>query len=469
MTETSIASVILAAGKGKRMKSKHAKVLHAIAGRPMLSYSVETAGRLPSDKILVVVGHQAEAVKQVLAGTPVQTIDQGKPLGTGHAVLQTQTALADFDGAVLILNGDVPLITVETLRSLIRIHHERKADLTLLTTILDRPDGYGRIVRDASGSVTAIVEEGDAPPAQRAIREVNTAFYVVNRPFLFEALKALKTDNIQKEYYLTDIVRYAVDQGSRLEAVGADSPDEVMGVNSRLDLSRIEKVVYRRIAERHLLSGVSIPDPETVWIDFDVKIGQDTVVYPNVRLEKGSRIGEDCTIGSYAKITASTLENGVTIKEASILTESKLEENTVVGPFAHLRPGTILRKGAVIGNFVETKKTEIGEGSKAKHLTYLGDAIIGKEVNIGAGTIICNYDGVQKHQTIIEDHVFVGSDTQLIAPVRIGRGATIGAGSTVTRDVSPDSLAISRTKQIQKAGWSKKRRADKTKKGGKGA
>ena len=464
MTAKPIAAVILAAGMGKRMKSKLAKVLHPLAGRPMISYSVEMAGQLLPDKILVVVGHQADAVRQALAGSPVQIINQGKPLGTGHAVLQTHAALADFNGAVLILNGDVPLITIETLRSIIQTHYERKADLTLLTATLDHPEGYGRVIRNPSGSVTGIVEEGDASPAQQANCEINTGFYIVNRAFLFEALEALKTDNKQKEYYLTDIVGHAVEQGRRLEAVEARSPNEVMGINSRSDLSRTEKALYRRIAERHLSSGVAIADPDTVWIDDDVTIGRDTTIYPNVRLEKGSRLGEDCVIYSNTKITASTIGNGVTVKEASILNESKLEENTVVGPFVHLRPGTVLRKGARLGNFVETKKAEIGEGSKANHLTYLGDTVIGKEVNIGAGTITCNYDGIEKHQTVIEDHVFIGSDTQLIAPVRIGRGATIGAGSTITRDVSPDSLVISRAKETHKEGWSKKRRAIRAKK-----
>lgn len=451
-----IATVILAAGLGKRMKSKRAKVLHPIAGRPMILYSVETARRLPSDTIIVVVAHQAEAVKEVLGDRTVEIVHQGRPLGTGHAVLQTQSSLADFKGPVLILNGDVPLITVETLQSLLKIHRDQGADLTLLTATLSNAEGYGRVIRDPDGGIIAIIEEADATPAQRAVREVNTGFYLVNAPFLFEALKELKSDNAQKEYYLTDIVKAAVRHSRKLCAVSAHDPAEVMGINSRADLARTEKAIARRIAERHMLEGVTLMDPETTWIEADVMIGRDTVIYPNVRLEGMSRIGEDCVIHSHTRISNCRLGTGVTVKDACVLAESVLEDGTAVGPFAHLRPGTVLHKGARIGNFVETKKAELGEGSKANHLTYLGDAVIGNAVNIGAGTITCNYDGVHKHRTIIEDDVFVGSDTQFVAPVRIGRGAVIGAGSTITKDVPPDSLAISRAEQVMKKDWAKR-------------
>jgi bifunctional UDP-N-acetylglucosamine pyrophosphorylase/glucosamine-1-phosphate N-acetyltransferase len=452
-----IATVILAAGMGRRMKSKRAKVLHSIAGRPMILYSVETAIRLPSDKIIVVVAHQAEAVKAVLENRPVEIVHQGRPMGTGHAVLQTEPALADFKGPVLILNGDVPLIAAETLGSLLKIHRDQGADLTLLTASLPNPEGYGRVIRDSGGDVIAIVEEADATPAQRAVREINTGFYLVNTPFLFEALKALKSDNAQKEYYLTDIVGAAVRAGRKLGTVSARDPDEVMGINSRADLARTEKTIARGIAERHMREGVTLLDPETTWIGADVMIGRDTVIYPGVRLEGVSLIGEDCVIHSHTRISNCRIGTGVTVKDSCVLAESVLEDGAAVGPFAHLRPGTVLHKGAKIGNFVETKKAELGEGSKANHLSYLGDAVIGKEVNIGAGTITCNYDGVSKHRTVIEDEVFVGSDTQFIAPVRIGRGAVIGAGSTITKDVPPDSLAVSRARQEIKKDWAKKR------------
>jgi len=460
-----VATVILAAGMGRRMKSKRAKVLHSIAGRPMILYSVETAIRLPSDKIVVVVAHQADAVKAVLENLPVQIVHQGRPMGTGHAVLQTETAMAGFKGPVLILNGDVPLITADTLGSMLKVHRDQDADLTLLTALLSNPEGYGRVVRDPDGGILSIVEEADATPVQRAVREINTGFYLVNAPFLFEALKSLKPDNAQKEYYLTDIVAAAVRQDRKLRTVSAPEPEEAMGINSRSDLARTEKTVARRIAERHMREGVTLMDPETTWIEADVEIGRDTVIYPNVRLEGKSRIGEDCVIHSHTRISRCRLGNGVTVKDSCVLAESVLEDGAAAGPFAHLRPGTVLHSGARIGNFVETKKTEMGEGSKANHLTYLGDAVIGNGVNIGAGTITCNYDGVNKHRTTIEDDVFVGSDTQFIAPVRIGRGAVIGAGSTITKDVPPDSLAISRARQEIKKDWGKKRTAKKGSKG----
>jgi bifunctional UDP-N-acetylglucosamine pyrophosphorylase / glucosamine-1-phosphate N-acetyltransferase len=458
----SVPAVILAAGLGKRMKSKRAKVLHPIAGRPMILYSVETARRLPSDRIIVVAAHQAEALKEALINRPVEIVHQGRPLGTGHAVLQTRSVLADYRGPVLILNADAPLITVETLRAMLKMHRDRGAELTLLTAVFPDPKGYGRVIRDAdSGEVMAIVEEADALPAQRDVREINTGFYLVDAPFLFEALTELKSDNAQKEYYLTDIVKAAIRQGRKLCAVRANEPQEVMGINSRVDLARIERAIARRIGERHMMEGVTLLDPETTWIDADVAIGPDTVLYPNVRLEGVTRIGEDCVIHSNTRISNCRLGTGVTVKDACVLADSVLEDGVSVGPFAHLRPGTVLHKGARVGNFVETKKTELGEGSKANHLSYLGDTEIGKEVNIGAGTITCNYDGVSKHRTIIEDHVFVGSDTQFIAPVRIGRGAIIGAGSTITQDVPPDSLAVGRAKQEVKKGWAKKRKKKK--------
>jgi len=456
-----IATVILAAGLGKRMKSKRAKVLHPIAGRSMILYSVETARRLPSEKILVVVAHQAEAVKQALENQPTETVHQGRPLGTGHAVLQTQAALADFPGPALILNADVPLITVETIRSMLKAHQDRGHELTLLTATFSDPKGYGRVIRNPGGDPISITEEADATPAQRAIREINTGFYVANIPFLFSALKELTSANSQREYYLTDIVQLAVRRGLKIGALQAQDPEEVTGINTRADLARIERAVRRRIAERHLSEGVTLLDPASVWIDADVTIGRDTLIYPNVHLEGASQIGEDCVIHSHTRITNCRLGAAVTVLDSCVLNEAVLEEGARVGPFAHLRPGTVLHKDSKIGNFVEVKKTEMGEGSKANHLTYLGDASIGNKVNIGAGTITCNYDGVSKHKTIIEDEVFVGSDTQLIAPVRIGRGAVIGAGSTITRDVPPDSLAVGRARQEIKKDWA--RRGKKTK------
>jgi len=457
-----IPAVILAAGLGKRMKSKRAKVLHRIAGRPMILFSVEAARDLPSERIIVVVAHQAELLKEVLENRQVEIVHQGRPLGTGHAVLQVRSSLADYKGPILILNADVPLIAVETLRSLVKLHREREADVTLLTAMLSDAEGYGRIIRmPEGGEITGIVEEADATPAQRAIREINTGFYIINAPFLFEGLSELESNNKQGEYYLTDIVGTALRQGRKVCGTPVNDYHEIMGVNTRLDLARIEKVAALEIARRHMLEGVTLLDPDTTWIDSDVKIGKDTVIYPDVRLEGTSVIGEDCIIHSHSRISDCRLGTGVTVKDSCVLSDSVLEDGVGVGPFAHLRPGTVLHKGARIGNFVEAKKAEIGEGSKASHLSYLGDTVIGKDVNIGAGTITCNYDGVNKNVTIIEDDVFIGSDTQLIAPVRIGRGAIVGAGSTITDDVPADALAIGRAKQEIKKDWAKKRKKRK--------
>lgn len=458
----SLTAVILAAGLGKRMKSKQAKVLHPIAGRPMVTYPVERAQGLGIDKMVVVVGHQAERVKEILAPYDVEGVHQAQPRGTGDAVLQTREVLTRIHGPILILNGDAPLITEQTLKRLIKTHETEKATLTLLTAVLSEPEGYGRVIRDRSGRIRKVMEEKDATPSEQAIREINTGFYTVDKAFLFDALESLKTDNSQGEYYLTDIVAAAIKQHVRLAAVRLDEDvEEVMGVNTRMDLALAEKIMRRRIVSEHLQNGVTLIDPDTTWIDAGVRIGRDTVIYPNVQIEGKSRIGEDCVIRSHARLTDCHLGSGVVIKDSCVLTDSILEDGTSVGPFAHLRPGTVLRKRARIGNFVEAKKAELGEDSKANHLTYLGDVTIGKGVNIGAGTITCNYDGIRKHQTVIEDEVFVGSDTQLVAPVKIGRGAVIGAGSTITRDVPPDALALSRTKQMIKKDWAKRKRAKK--------
>jgi bifunctional UDP-N-acetylglucosamine pyrophosphorylase/glucosamine-1-phosphate N-acetyltransferase len=455
-----LSAIILAAGLGKRMKSKKAKVLHSIAGRPMVTYPVEQARALGLEKIIVVVGPQADNVKEVLAPYGVEVVHQAQPRGTGDAVLQTREALASIHGPLLILNGDCPLITGQTLEEFIRTHEAEKATLTLLTAVLPEPQGYGRIILNNNNKIEKIVEEKDATVTEQALGEINTGFYVVDRAFLFEAVQALKPDNRQGEYYLTDIVAAAVKQGVRVSALRLEGRrvEEVLGINTRMDLARAEKVMRRRILTEHMQNGVTLIDPETTWVDAGVLIGRDTVIYPDVQIEGKSRIGEECVIRSHTRITDCQLGSGVLVKDSCVLTESILEDGASVGPFAHLRPGTVLRRGARIGNFVEAKKTEVGEGSKANHLTYLGDTTIGKGVNIGAGTITCNYDGIRKHPTVIEDEVFVGSDTQLVAPVKIGKGAVIGAGSTITKDVPPDALAVSRAKQMNRSGWAKKRR-----------
>jgi bifunctional UDP-N-acetylglucosamine pyrophosphorylase/glucosamine-1-phosphate N-acetyltransferase len=453
------AAVILAAGLGKRMKSKTAKVLHPLAGRPMLTYAVERALALSAAKTVVVAGHQSERIKEVLSPYRVEIVHQPLQRGTADAVLQAKAVLESVRGPVLILNADTPLITDQTLGALLAAHGREKAAVTLLTALVSNPDGYGRIVRDARGRVKRVVEQKDASDAQLRVKEINTGFYVADPGFLFNALRTVRNSNRQGEFYLTDIIEAAVRGRRKLAVVRlARDPEEITGINTRADLARAEGILRRRIRRNLMEDGVTLLDPDTAWIDAGVAIGRDTVVHPNVRIEGESRIGEDCVIRSHSRLADCRVGSGVEIRDACVLEGSVLEDGVTVGPFAHLRAGTVVRKGARIGNFVETKKTEVGEGSKANHLAYLGDAVIGKGVNIGAGTITCNYDGYEKFQTVIEDGVFVGSDTQLVAPVRVGRGAVVAAGSTVCRDVPEDALAMSRVPQENKPGWARRRR-----------
>jgi bifunctional UDP-N-acetylglucosamine pyrophosphorylase/glucosamine-1-phosphate N-acetyltransferase len=455
-------AIILAAGLGKRMRSRLSKVLHSVAGKPMIRYTLELAEALEADRTLVVAGHRIEQVRALLDGEiqdgKIEMVVQDPLSGTGHAVQMTRPLLAHYHGTVMILNGDHPLLRVETASALLQAHREHEAIITLLTAHLENPKGYGRILRGPEGQVIGIVEERDATLDQQRITEINTGVYVAQADPLFELLNEVKPDNAQGEYYLTDTVRLAVQKKIRVLAVTATDSNEALGINTRADLAKAERIIRRRTADKLMVQGVTLLDPENTRIDDNVVIGQDTVIYPWTLIEGRTQIGEDCVIASHVRITNSQLGRGVVVQDHSVITESVLEDQVTVGPFAHLRPGTLLRRKAKIGNFVEVKKSEIGEGSKANHLAYLGDAIVGKGVNIGAGSITCNYDGVKKSQTIIEDDVFVGSDTQFIAPVRVGRGATIAAGSTITQDVPPGSLAIGRARQVNKKGWSKKQK-----------
>jgi bifunctional UDP-N-acetylglucosamine pyrophosphorylase/glucosamine-1-phosphate N-acetyltransferase len=457
-----VAAVILAAGEGKRMRSDRAKVLHPLAGMPILSYVVEAVEKL-ARPIVAVVGHQAGEVKRFLKDKPVRTVMQTRQLGTAHAVLRAQAALSHVRGPVLILNGDTPLITRHTLERLIEFHHQRGAHLTLLTARLSDPFGYGRIVRNSEGQIRRVVEETDATPYEKKIQEINTGIYLVERTTLFELLKMVQSNNSQKEYYLPDTVEAAVKQGLRVESMEVPDPQEVFGINTRLDLAQAGKILQSRILKRFMLEGVTLLDPDTTWIDRQVLIGRDVVIYPQVSVEGKTVIGEGCMIGSHVRLTDSEIESGATIRDFCVISGSKIQSGVSIGPFAHLRPGTVIKKGARIGNFVEVKKSVIGPDSKANHLSYLGDAIVGRGVNIGAGTITCNYDGFKKHETVIGDDVFVGSDTQFVAPVRIGRGALIAAGSTIVKDVPPRALGMSRTQQLNKPDWAERRRRVKIK------
>jgi bifunctional UDP-N-acetylglucosamine pyrophosphorylase/glucosamine-1-phosphate N-acetyltransferase len=442
------AAIILAAGKGTRMKSDRAKVLHPVAGRPMLLHVLDSLDAMGLEKICVVVGHQADEVRATLSRHDVCCVLQKEQLGTAHAVLQAREALKDFTGTVLILNGDTPLLTEETLLRLLAEHENKAASLTFLTSLFSDPAGYGRIVRDSAGTLLRIVEEKDASPEEKNIREINAGVYVAEAPFLFEAASRIGSNNRQNEYYLTDIVSEVIESKAAVATVEAD-PEEVMGINSRADLARAERIVRERINHRWMLAGVTMIEPASVRIDAFVTLSPDVKLHPNVTLEGETSIGARSEVRA-SRIRDSRIGEDVHIRDFCVIEESEIEAGAVIGPFVHLRPGSVIRKKAKVGNFVEIKKSELGEGSKANHLTYLGDTTVGREVNIGAGTITCNFDGQKKHRTIIEDGVFVGSGTQIVAPLRIGAGAKIGAGSTLTKDVPPDTLALSRTPQTHR-------------------
>jgi bifunctional UDP-N-acetylglucosamine pyrophosphorylase/glucosamine-1-phosphate N-acetyltransferase len=467
-----LGAIIMAAGLGKRMKSKVPKVLHPVAGRPMVLYAVDLAERLAENGVAVVVGYQGDQVKALIQGrarTQVRVVEQAQQLGTGHAVMQARIALLRVQGrpadTYLILNGDTPLLTEATVRKLVRLHETDRATVTILTAILHDPSGYGRVVRrrepgedDLDGRVVRIVEDRDATGQEAQLREINVGTYVVNGPFLFDALDKLEPKNAQQEYYLTDIVALAVERGFRVSALITRNSDEGLGINTRRQLASAERVLRQHLCAQWMDAGVTIRDPATTVIDADVQVGRDTVLHSCVTLEGRTAIGEDCIVRSHARITDSQLGQRVVVQECCVIREARLEDDTAVGPFAHLRPGSVVRRAAKVGNFVELKKADLGERSKANHLSYLGDATIGKDVNIGAGTVTCNYDGVRKSRTVIEDEVFVGSDTQFIAPVTVGRGAVVAAGSTVTADVPPNALAIARAPQVNRPGWASRRR-----------
>ncbi|MGE3345280.1 MAG: bifunctional UDP-N-acetylglucosamine diphosphorylase/glucosamine-1-phosphate N-acetyltransferase GlmU [Vicinamibacterales bacterium] len=459
---TDLHVVILAAGKGTRMKSALPKVLHPLAGRPLIKHVLRTVDSLPVTSKVLVVGHGADDVKAALADRDdLSFVTQSPQLGTGHALLQAEPVLSGKKGIVLLLYADVPLLEAGTLLRLVETHRTSKAVATVLTAELADPYGYGRIVRDTSGAIQRIVEERDASSEQRAIQEINSGIYALSLGPLFDQLHRLATDNAQGEYYLTDLVAMYRQQNKHVETLCLDSADELRGVNSRMDLAELSAVVRGRKNHSLMLSGVTLEDPSTTYVGIDVTVGADTTLGPGVRLEGQTTIGSRCVVHAGSRLTNATLEDDVTVLDYSVIVDSTVSAGASIGPMAHVRPGSVVGLGARIGNFVELKKTTLGRGSKANHLAYLGDATIGEDVNIGAGTITCNYDGVNKHKTIIEDGVFIGSDSQLIAPVTIGKDAYVGAGSSITGDVPAGSLAIARGQQVVKNGWAEKRKADR--------
>jgi len=452
-----IATIILAAGKGTRMKSEVVKVLHPILGLPMLSYPVDLSiNGIQAEKTIVVVGYQGDRIKEKFKNPQIQFVLQQEQLGTGHAALQAIPFLKTFTGTVLILCGDVPLVKADTLRSFIGAFSESNGILSVLTTVVEDPFGYGRILRSPEGWLEKIVEEKDAAEKERSIREINTGIYCVKVSFLIEGLGEIGKDNAQGEYYLTDLVEIAKKKGLRCSAHIVSDPVEVMGINTRVDLAIASEVLRQAKLRDLMLSGVTIVDPKTTYVDQTVEVGRDAILYPNCHLQGRTTIGDRCIIEPNSKVSDSTIGKDVTIRSNSVITESNIEEGASIGPFSHLRPLTEVKAKAKIGNFVEVKKSVIGRGSKANHLTYIGDSVVGEDVNIGAGTITCNYDGFEKHQTIIGNGVFVGSNVELVAPVKVGNGSSIGAGTTVTKDIPEGALAISRTRQKNIKGWSKK-------------
>ncbi len=452
--------VVLAAGKSTRMKSARPKVLHDLAGRMLIEHVLHTARTLAAASTTLVVGHAADDVRAALAGWPeLQFVVQSPQLGTGHALLQTESVLAGHTGTVLLLYGDVPLLTSGTLQRLLETHHASHAAATVLTTELPDPYGYGRIVRDGGNRIARIVEERDASSEQRAIREINSGIYALSLSKLFDTLHRLATDNAQGEYYLTDLVALYHQEGRRVEALCVDTSDQLRGVNSRIELADMARVVRERRNRRVMLSGVTLEDPATTYIDEDVTIGIDTTIGPGVRLQGKTSIGTRCVIQAGCRLTHVSVGDDVTILDHCVLTDAIVGNGARLGPFAHIRPDSVVGPAAHVGNFVELKKTVLGKGSKANHLAYLGDAVIGEGVNVGAGTITCNYDGSQKHRTTIEDGAFIGSNSALVAPVTIGAGAYVGAGSTITENIPAGALGVARGHQHNKDNWAASRKA----------
>jgi bifunctional UDP-N-acetylglucosamine pyrophosphorylase/glucosamine-1-phosphate N-acetyltransferase len=449
--------VVLAAGKGTRMKSMQPKVFHRVAGRPMIDYVLRAAASLNATTTTIVAGHMKESLKQGLdAYRGLSFATQEPQLGTGHALLQCAPLLEGRTGVVLLLSGDVPLLRRNTLARLLARHEETGAAATVLTAIVDQPYGYGRIVR-VRNKISRIVEERDASPTQRKIKEINSGVFAFSLEPLFGALRKLATSNAQGEYYLTDLVSIFRRQKLDVEAVVLDDPNEIRGINSRSELAEASRIVRQKKNEELMAAGVTIEDPATTYIDDDVVVGSDTVIHPGVHLEGRTQIGSACEIHAGVRIINSVLADRVTVRNFCVINGARMAPGVTVGPFAHIRPETELRENVHIGNFVELKKAVLGAGTKAGHLSYLGDATIGDRVNVGAGTITCNYDGEKKQQTIIEDGAFIGSDSQLIAPVTVGRGAYVGSGTTVRENVPPGSLAVSGGKPRPSDGWTEQR------------
>jgi bifunctional UDP-N-acetylglucosamine pyrophosphorylase/glucosamine-1-phosphate N-acetyltransferase len=440
------------------MRSDLPKGLHPLGGKALLLHALGTARQLKPSRIAVVIGHGADRVRQSYSGSDVSWVIQAQQLGTGHAVLCAREAFEDFAGDIVILSGDVPLIRETTLRAMVEHHRRKQAAATLLTAFLAQPTGYGRILRDNHGALAGVVEEKDASDKQRQIGEVNAGIYVAASSFLFTALGAVKNDNRQGEYYLPDIVAVGLAQKRIIETIGVEDGREMMGVNTREELAFMEKNLRESINKKWMLAGVTLTDPNTTYIDEGVTIGKDTVIGPNTHLKGKTVIGERCQIDGSAFLTDMEIGDEVVLKFSVVMTGSRVDRGAIVGPFAHLRPGTHLGSNVHIGNFVEAKAAHLGEGTKANHLTYLGDVTIGRDTNIGAGTITCNYDGFNKYKTTIGDRVQVGSDTTLVAPVSLGDDVYVATASTVRHDVPAGALVFNEREERVREGWTEQKR-----------
>jgi bifunctional UDP-N-acetylglucosamine pyrophosphorylase / glucosamine-1-phosphate N-acetyltransferase len=447
--------LILAAGKSTRMKSKYAKVLHRVGGAALIQHVLRAARSVSTD-ICIVVGHSADKVRALLPES--RFVVQKEQLGTGHAVMAASEGFKGYTGDVLILPGDVPLVNAKTLEAFINFHTDGGYAASILTADVANPSGYGRIVRKNDNEVDSIVEHRDATPEILKLSEINSSIYVFNAPALFDALSRVGKDNAQGEYYLTDAIGILVNDRKKVGAHRIESSEQILGINTRQELAAVDRIMRRKKCETLMSDGVTIVDPDSTFIDVDVQIGSDSIIYPSVQIQGQTFIGEDVTVHSFCRITNSKIAAGSEVLEGCVINQSNLAEQVTVGPFTHLRTDATLGRTVKVGNFVEIKKSSLDAGTKAGHLAYLGDATIGKDVNVGAGVITCNYDGTHKHPTVVEDGAFVGTDSQLIAPVRIGRNAYVAAGSSITDDVPPDSLAIARGRQTVKEGWVNKRK-----------
>ncbi|WP_286884378.1 bifunctional UDP-N-acetylglucosamine diphosphorylase/glucosamine-1-phosphate N-acetyltransferase GlmU [Aneurinibacillus sp. UBA3580] len=445
-------AVVLAAGQGTRMKSKLYKVLHPVCGKPMVQHVVDSLKELQMDGIVVVVGHGADKVKEQL-GSGVEYAMQEEQLGTAHAVMQVAPILKGKKGTTLVLSGDEPLISSETLKALMAHHEANQAAATILTRIMDNPTGYGRIIRGEDGGVERIVEQKDATEEEQRVQEINTGTYCFDNEKLFAALEKVDNNNAQGEYYLPDVIEIFKSQGERIEA--SITEEITIGVNDRVALAKAEAMMRERILTKHMKEGVTIIDPSNTYIEADVVIGRDSIIYPGTLIGAGTTIGEDCIIGPHTQLKNCRVGDRVEIKQ-SVLMDSRIDSDATVGPFAYIRPNSHIGEGAKVGDFVEIKNTSLGKGSKVSHLTYLGDAEVGADVNVGCGTVTVNYDGVNKHKTVIKDHSFIGCNANLVAPVTVGEGAYVAAGSTITDDVPDGALAIARERQTNKEDYAKK-------------